>query len=118
MCIGYGQFAPRSSDTAPQAPDPSAPNPKVALLEEAIRAVGDRGLNYGRPEDNFERIAARWRTHMVNRYGQSVAFDVHDVAMMMVDVKLARLENSPGHRDSWVDVAGYAACGGAMGEPK
>jgi Domain of unknown function (DUF6378) len=26
------------------------------------------------------------------------------------DLKLARLENQPDHMDSWVDLAGYAAC--------
>jgi hypothetical protein len=30
---------------------------------------------------------------------------------MCADLKLARLENQPDHMDSWVDLAGYAACG-------
>ncbi|MFN7882545.1 MAG: DUF6378 domain-containing protein [bacterium] len=28
---------------------------------------------------------------------------------------MARLKNSPNHRDSWVDLAGYAACGAECG---
>ncbi len=91
---------------------------KRRILDAAIDAVTDRGLNYGRPEDNFARIARRWEVHLLNRYGRVVKLDAHDVAMMMVDMKVARLENSPAHADSWVDVAGYAACGGAMAPPK
>jgi hypothetical protein len=26
-------------------------------------------------------------------------------------LKVARLMHTPGHVDSWVDIAGYAACG-------
>lgn len=84
---------------------------KRETLEKAIDAVADRGLNYGSPEDNFNRIARRWQLHFLNRYGVNVTVDAHDVAQMMVDMKLARLENQPHHEDSWVDIAGYAACG-------
>lgn len=92
---------------------------KRRLLETAIEAVADRGLNYGRPEDNFRRIARLWSTHLVNRYGEGFggdttvavpALDEHDVAQMMILMKVARLENSPKHADSAVDIAGYAAC--------
>jgi hypothetical protein len=85
---------------------------KAEVLDLAKNAVADRGLNYGSPEDNFNRIARRWRVHLVNRFGADVPIDAESVAMMMADVKMARLENMPGHLDSWVDIAGYAACGG------
>lgn len=84
---------------------------KAETLDAAKAAVADRGLNYGTPEDNFARIAALWQTHLVNRYGGEHKIDPHDVAQMMVLMKVARLENDPGHLDSWTDVAGYAACG-------
>ena len=90
---------------------------KRDVLDAAIAATADRGLNYGSPEDNFTRIARRWQVHFQNRYGLDVAIDAHDVAMMMADLKLARLENKPDHPDSWIDLAGYAACGGAMRGP-
>ena len=93
---------------------------KQDLLEKAKAAVGDRGLNYGKPEDNFNRIAARWNAHVLNRWGIHVGFDAVDVAIMCADLKLARLENDPKHLDSWVDLAGYAACGANLvcEEPK
>ena len=87
---------------------------KKDILENAMAAVADRGLNYGSPEDNFGRIAALWNTHIANRYDVESKLDAHDVALMCVLLKIARLENAPTHEDSWVDVAGYAACGGSM----
>ena len=86
--------------------------PKAKLLELAISAVADRGLNYGKPEDNFNRIAARWNAHLLNTCGSDAPkLDATDVAIMMCDVKLARVEHQPRHLDSWTDLAGYAACG-------
>ena len=92
---------------------------KADVLDEAKATVAGRGKSYGAPEDNFDRIARRWTVHMRNRYGdQGVVFDAQDVSMMMIDLKLARLENDPAHADSWVDVAGYAACGGELAARK
>lgn len=92
---------------------------KHELLDLAKQATADRGLNYGKPEDNFERIAARWRVHLKNRFDLDVAIDATSVALMCADIKLARLEHQPDHQDSWVDLAGYAACGAeiACGQP-
>lgn len=84
---------------------------------EALRLAGEavtaRQTKYGSPEDNFNRIARRWNAHLVNL---NITDDVcvltaADVAIMMADVKLARLANDPTHADSWVDIAGYGACG-------
>jgi len=40
----------------------------------------------------------------------------HDVALMMALLKIARLKGNPIHGDSWVDLAGYAACGAESSE--
>lgn len=85
---------------------------RAQVLDAAAAAVADREGTYGGPEDNFARIARRWRAHLVNRFGVEVPIDAASVAIMMADLKIARLENAPGHVDSWVDLAGYAACGG------
>lgn len=116
-------------------PSEESPIPsKRDVLEEAITTVAGRGKSYGRPEDNFERIARLWSVHLINRYGKHPDPDVkiqpypyglpdldaQDVAMMMVLMKVARLENDPSHHDSIVDVIGYAACLGEIvsKEPK
>ena len=98
----------------PEYAESNQPTTKQTVLGNAMKAVGDRGLNYGKPEDNFERIAARRRAHIRNRFGQDIAIDAASVAVMMSDVKLARIEHMPNHPDSWVDLAGYAACGGEI----
>ncbi|MEC5291548.1 MULTISPECIES: DUF6378 domain-containing protein [unclassified Aurantimonas] len=101
---------------------------KASLLDAAKAAVADRGLNYGKPEDNFRRIAELWSTHIKNRYAQTTndygndmstwdgMLDPSDVALMMVLMKIARLENEPTHQDSIVDMAGYAACLGEIAD--
>lgn len=84
---------------------------KHELLDLAKAATADRGLNYGKPEDNFTRIARRWRVHILNRFDVDIPIDAVSVAIMCDDLKTARLENDPTHLDSWVDKAGYSACG-------
>jgi hypothetical protein len=98
---------------------------RADVLTRAAEAVADRGLNYGQPEDNFARIARRWNAHLQNVGDRELLQNVgdrelgpSDVAVMLTDVKLARLENSPEHVDSWIDVAGYAACGAEVSVPR
>lgn len=83
--------------------------------------LNDRNSTYGSPEDNFKRIARRWTAHLRNigHLGADKEISPTSVAIMMADVKAARLENNPTHKDSWVDWAGYAACGAgiALAEP-
>lgn len=87
---------------------------KRACLDAAIAACcGDRALNYGAPEDNFRRIAVLWNAWMDIRGSAFAknAFAPTDIAAMNILLKLARLANNPAHNDSWIDIAGYAACG-------
>lgn len=81
--------------------------PRRQLLEQAIRAVdGDRDQEYGGPESSFSLIASVWSALRSQQYTAS------DVAMMLAALKLVRLQSTGGeHEDSWVDLAGYAACG-------
>lgn len=80
-------------------------------LRAASDAVSRRPRQYGPPEQNFERIAALWRAHLSNKYGRACHLDNSDVALMMVLLKVARLEADDTHADSWIDIAGYAATG-------
>lgn len=83
------------------------------ILNEANSIVnGARADAYGGPEDSFNVIASLWTSYL----GRSVS--AVDVAAMMALLKIARLKQSPGHRDSWVDIAGYAACGAEIGLKK
>lgn len=69
---------------------------------------GSRDEQYGTPEDNFLTIARYWTAYL-QKYVSEV-----DVANMMILMKLARIKKNPAHTDSWIDVAGYAACGGEI----
>lgn len=81
------------------------------LLDEA-RAItsADRNKAYGNPEDNFRNIANLWNAYLTAQGKADNLVNAQDVAHMMILMKVARLATNHGHRDSLVDVAGYAAC--------
>jgi hypothetical protein len=86
----------------------SSTNSRKTILDEAASAVdGSRQENYGHPAINFSRIAEYWTTHLKSKLNGSALLP-EDVAAMMILLKVARLANSPSHRDSIVDIAGYA----------
>lgn len=80
---------------------------RQAILDEASAAItGAREDTYGGPEQSFLTIAKFWSAYLDH------FVEPQDVAAMLALMKLARLKHSEGqHRDSWVDLAGYAACG-------
>lgn len=91
-------------------PIPKQETIRSSVLTEANSIVnGARANTYGGPEDSFNTIAALWSAYT------SCSYTATDVAVMLALLKVARLKNSPNHRDSWVDLAGYAACGAECG---
>lgn len=84
------------------------------ILDKAKECVcGQRQQDYGNPEDNFALIADLWTTY-INK--DDLYFTSKDVAMMMALLKVARIRTGKGTRDSYVDLAGYAACAGEIAE--
>ena len=80
------------------------------VLRRAEECVcGQRESDYGRPEDNFETIARLWSAYLK---GKSFILP-QDVAIMMCLLKIARIK-AGGTEDSYVDLAGYAACAGEL----
>ena len=69
---------------------------------------GAREKQYGKPEDNFAIIAKLWSAY------KGDSFTPVDVAMMMALLKIARIKTGVGTVDSFVDLAGYAACAGEI----
>ena len=79
---------------------------RKVVLEEAARLISeDRNIDYGDPMKNFRAISEMWSAYT------DVKITPHDVAVMMILVKVARLSSSPRKQDSWIDIAGYAALG-------
>lgn len=86
------------------------------VLEAAKKCVcGDREEDYGNPENNFMTIANLW-TNYLNAEFKSFNFMLGpgDVAAMMILLKVSRIASGHGKNDNWVDIAGYAACGGEL----
>lgn len=99
---------------------------RAEILQKATEIIGgEREDTYGGPEDSFKLIADLWTTYInvcpytddseVPEYDVKIELTGEDVAIMMAMLKMARLAQAPDHKDSWVDLAGYAACGGEIG---
>ena len=85
------------------------------VLSEAERCVcGQREQDYGTPDDSFQKIAALWTAYLSQNSIVDTVFSAYDVAVMMALLKISRISENPQHMDSWVDLAGYAACGGEI----
>lgn len=80
------------------------------ILDKAKSIVrGERDQEYGGPEHNFTKIAHLWSFYLDAHIGPE------DVAAMMILLKVARVASSEYKSiDSWIDIAGYAACGGEI----
>ena len=87
------------------------------ILTAARQCVcGDRDQDYGSPEKSFEMIAALWEPYLRQKCadGADVRLTAADVGAMMCLFKLARIATGHGKADNWIDLAGYAACGGEL----
>ena len=79
------------------------------VLEEAKDLIyGQRADDYGDAQSNFQRMADLVNPIIKKADGNLTATDM---ALVMIQVKIARLQESPDHEDSWIDIAGYAALG-------
>ena len=81
------------------------------LLDKACSIVnGARDKSYGSPEDSFKCIGQMWNAYLGRRLMKKLSSS--DVAAMMALLKIARISSGIYSEDSWIDLAGYAACGG------
>jgi len=73
------------------------------ILTEAEQVLESRAAEYGPASASLDKIAARW--------SQVLECEVTpaQVVLCMIDLKMVRLTHDAGHRDSVVDVIGYAA---------
>lgn len=88
---------------------------RAKLLDMAKEIVcNNRESQYGTPEDNFKVVADLWRAYL---QGNTEVNEV-DVAMMLGLLKVARIRTGVFKEDSFVDLAGYTACGYEIAEKK
>ena len=64
--------------------------------------INQRAEHYGDPRPNHDRIAGLWSAYL------DTTITAHDVAAMMVLLKVARAKLDPWHEDNYTDLAGYA----------
>lgn len=86
------------------------------ILKSAQDCVcGQRQIDYGTPEDNFSTIACLWSIYMKAAYSYIPLnmITAKDVAIMMALLKVARIARG-SNPDSFIDLAGYAACAGEI----
>ena len=87
---------------------------KSEILKTAENIVnGDREKQYGKAEDNFNTIANLWADYLSAKDGPT-DIKPKDVAAMLALLKIARIASGHAKEDNWVDLAGYAACGGEI----
>lgn len=81
------------------------------ILQRANELIGgDRQRDYGAKLQNFAQIAMLWQGTLATKLAPNAKITPEDVALLMMQVKIARLAKSPNHEDSILDIAGYAGC--------
>ena len=89
------------------------------LLKADIERVQAGSEEDGKVEDNFDLIASLWNEYILGRqdYTKSDLLDATDVAAMMILFKVARSVTGESKIDTWLDIAGYAACAAEAMDP-
>lgn len=84
-------------------------------MSDADAVTQERGAIYGHPYDDFmavQSMFAIWKAHQEHRKAKKAELSglqpALDHAAYMIFVKLARLAMTPDHRDSLLDIQGYA----------
>ena len=130
MCadVGYGTIFFRWSEAsettldamlaaidAADKPAEQQPVTRATILDTAKKCVvGDRQDDYGSPENSFAAISQGWRVYIKAKFNIDVPLQAVDTAAMMAVFKIARVATGHGKSDNWIDLAGYAACGGEI----
>ena len=93
---------------------------RAEVLAAAKKCVcGEREQDYGTPEDNFTTIGLLWGVYLRAAHSELQkilpinGIEAKDVAVMMSLLKAARIATGSSP-DSFVDLAGYAACAGEI----
>lgn len=76
---------------------------RSAILDRAAQVLDARAESYGPAAASFASVAARWSLTL----GHTIT--PAEVVLCMIDLKLVRLAHDPDHRDSLIDIIGYAA---------
>lgn len=107
LCKWYFKF----SDTS----EKKETTTRADILDKAKQCVcQDRNDQYGEPEESLGAIAEFWETFLRRKKDVDIKISAEDASAMMVLFKIARTTTGKPKIDSWIDMAGYAACGGEL----
>jgi hypothetical protein len=85
--------------------------PPRSLLQQAHDTInGQRQQDYGDKLQNFAQTAMIWEGILAPKLAKYQHITAEDVALLMIGLKMSRLSKTPTHKDSILDIAGYAGC--------
>ncbi len=78
-------------------------------MKEALKILkGPREKEYGNKKENHDNIAKLWSAYL------NINLTAHDVALMMLLLKVARTKSPNPTRDTYIDMVGYSAIAGEV----
>lgn len=86
----------------------------IASIAQAV--LKDRQATHGNPENSFGLFAELVTFYLKGRglLPNLATLQDFDCAAIQALLKLSRIALNPHHIDSWVDLGGYAVCGGSL----
>ena len=81
---------------------------KEFLARASTLVAGDREKDYGNKIHNHNNISKLWSAYL------DVKIEAHDVAIMMVLLKVARTKLGAVSEDTYIDMAAYGAIAGEI----
>ena len=83
--------------------------PRMEILDLAKTAVTDREKQYASPDVNYTRVAAIVQVILQEKLRDSAQLSPADMVLINLAIKMSRLIEKPDHKDTQVDIAGYAS---------
>ena len=120
--IGSASDCPHNNAAECDCPRDTLPPDRLAtghyaakVAQEAIELfTGPRNADYGDATDNFQDIADLWSVVLRPILRPGAAITAEQVAIMSALIKVARLNTTPDHDDSWTDGVAYLALGAGI----
>ena len=78
------------------------------LNRASVLVQGQREKDYGDKKENHNNIAKIWSAYL------GISVTAHDVALMMVLLKMARTKLGQVSRDTYIDMSAYSAIAGEI----
>jgi len=89
---------------------------RAEIIAEVSKCVSvERNSAYGEPEEHFKSVASFWNVYLSSRgIIKDELLNPTDVSILMGLLKIARVATGEAKLDNFIDLAGYAVCGGEV----